>query len=35
LSYDILVNAQGGEFSFETEENKYTEFIVSLPRDSA
>ncbi|HXU08306.1 MAG TPA: ATP-binding protein, partial [Blastocatellia bacterium] len=34
LSYDIIVKAHGGELTFETEENKYTEFIVSLPRDS-
>ena len=32
LSYDIIVKAHGGELTFETEENKYTEFIVSLPR---
>jgi len=35
LSYDIIVNAHGGEPSFETEEGKFAEFIVSLPRDSA
>lgn len=34
LSYDIIVKAHGGDLTFETEENKYTEFIVSLPRDS-
>jgi len=34
LSYDIIVEGHGGELTFETEENKYTEFIVSLPRDS-
>jgi signal transduction histidine kinase len=34
LSYDIIVKAHGGKLTFETEENNYTEFIVSLPRDS-
>jgi len=34
LSYDIIVKGHGGELTFETEENKFTEFIVSLPRDS-
>lgn len=31
LSYDIIVKGHGGEIYFETEEEQFTEFIISLP----
>ncbi len=32
LSYDIVVKQHAGEIKFETEEGKYTEFIIILPK---
>ncbi|WP_255154621.1 sensor histidine kinase [Ferruginibacter sp. HRS2-29] len=32
LSYDIIVKGHGGKMSVETEENKGTTFIISLPK---
>jgi signal transduction histidine kinase len=32
LSYDIVVKEHHGELSFETEDGKFTEFIIKLPR---
>ncbi len=34
LSYDIVVKQHNGEIKFETEEGKYTEFIITLPKHS-
>jgi GAF domain-containing protein len=34
ISYDIVVNEHNGELLFETEEGKYTEFIIRLPKNS-
>ncbi len=31
LSYDIVVKQHGGEIKFESEEGKYTEFIITIP----
>ena len=31
LSYDIITNGHGGELKVETEEGKYSEFIINLP----
>lgn len=31
LSYDIIVKEHSGEISFVSEENNYTEFIITLP----
>ena len=33
ISYDIVVRQHGGEIRLESEEGKYAEFIVTLPRD--
>jgi signal transduction histidine kinase len=33
ISYDIIVQQHRGEIKVETEEGKYTEFIISLPKD--
>ncbi|QQS35963.1 MAG: GHKL domain-containing protein [Ignavibacteriales bacterium] len=33
LSYDIVVKQHSGDIRFETEENKYTEFIITLPNN--
>jgi len=33
LSHDIVVNQHRGEIKFETEVGKYTEFIISLPKN--
>jgi signal transduction histidine kinase len=32
LSHDIIVKSHNGEIAFETEEGKFTEFIIKLPR---
>lgn len=32
ISYDIVVREHNGEILFETEEGKYTEFIIRLPK---
>jgi len=32
LSYDIVVKEHHGELTFETEEGKFTEFIIKIPR---
>ncbi|HSR17101.1 MAG TPA: ATP-binding protein, partial [Ignavibacteriaceae bacterium] len=32
LSYDIIVKQHAGEIKFESEEGKYTEFIIILPK---
>jgi len=32
LSYDIVTKVHGGDIRFESEEGKYTEFIISLPK---
>ena len=32
LSYDIVVKEHHGELAFETEDGKFTEFIIKLPR---
>ncbi|MEO8230729.1 MAG: ATP-binding protein [Ignavibacteriota bacterium] len=32
LSYDIVVKQHSGEIKFESEEGKYTEFIITLPK---
>ena len=32
LSYDIVTKMHGGNIVFETEEGKYTEFIITLPK---
>ena len=32
LSHDIIVKSHNGEITFETEEGKFTEFIIKLPR---
>ncbi len=34
LSYDIVTKMHGGNIVFETEEGKYTEFIITLPKHS-
>ena len=34
LCYDIVVQGNGGELSFETEKGEFTEFVVSLPKRS-
>jgi GAF domain-containing protein/anti-sigma regulatory factor (Ser/Thr protein kinase) len=34
ISYDIVVNEHQGELLFETEEGKYTEFIIRIPKNS-
>jgi signal transduction histidine kinase len=34
ISYDIVVSEHHGELFFETEEGKYTEFIIRLPKNS-
>ncbi|MEJ2636667.1 MAG: ATP-binding protein, partial [Calditrichia bacterium] len=33
LSYDIVVKEHNGSITFETEEGKFTEFIISLPKN--
>ncbi len=33
ISYDIIVQQHRGEIKFETEEGKFTEFVVRLPRN--
>jgi signal transduction histidine kinase len=33
ISYDIVVRQHGGEIRLESEEGKYAEFIVTLPRE--
>jgi signal transduction histidine kinase len=35
LSYDIVVKEHNGSITFETEEGKFTEFIISLPKNGA
>ena len=35
LSYDIVVQGNGGTLDFESEAGEYTEFVVALPRDRA
>ena len=35
ISYDIIVQEHRGEISVETEEGKFTEFIVRLPKDGS
>jgi signal transduction histidine kinase len=32
ISYDIIVQQHRGEIKVETEEGKFTEFVVGLPR---
>jgi signal transduction histidine kinase len=32
LSHNIIVQANGGTLTFETEEGRFTEFVVTLPR---
>ena len=32
ISYDIIVKEHKGEFKFDTEEGKYTEFIITVPK---
>ena len=32
ISYDIVVQEHKGELFFETEEGKFTEFIVRIPK---
>jgi signal transduction histidine kinase len=32
LSYDIVVKQHSGELKFESEEGKYTEFIITIPK---
>jgi signal transduction histidine kinase len=32
LSYDIVTKVHGGEIKFESEEGKYTEFIITIPK---
>ena len=32
LSYDIVTKVHGGEITFESEDGKYTEFIITLPK---
>ncbi len=32
LSYDIVTKMHGGNIAFKTEEGKYTEFIITLPK---
>lgn len=32
LSYDIVVKQHSGEIKFESEEGKYTEFIITIPK---
>jgi len=34
ISYDIIVQQHRGEIKVETEEGKFTEFVVRLPKDS-
>jgi signal transduction histidine kinase len=34
ISYDIVVREHNGKLSFETEEGKFTEFIIRLPKNS-
>jgi signal transduction histidine kinase len=34
ISYDIIVQEHHGEIKVETEEGKFTEFVVRLPRNS-
>ncbi|MGH7601345.1 MAG: sensor histidine kinase [bacterium] len=33
ISYDIIVQQHRGEIRVETEEGKFTEFVVRLPKD--
>jgi signal transduction histidine kinase len=33
ISYDIIVQEHGGDIEVETEEGKFTEFVVRLPRN--
>jgi signal transduction histidine kinase len=33
ISYDIVVQEHKGEIKVETEEGKFTEFVISLPRE--
>ena len=32
LSYDIITKIHNGEIKFESEEGKYTEFIITIPK---
>ncbi|NIP37507.1 MAG: GAF domain-containing protein [Candidatus Dadabacteria bacterium] len=32
ISYDIIVHEHGGSLRFETEQGKYTEFIITIPK---
>ncbi len=32
LSYDIVTKVHGGEIKFESEQGKYTEFIITIPK---
>ncbi len=32
ISYDIVVHGHNGQISFETEEGKFTEFVITIPR---
>jgi len=34
LKYDIIVQQHHGEIKVETEEGKFTEFVVRLPKNS-
>lgn len=34
LSYDIIVKGHRGELTFETEDRRFTEFIIRLPREA-
>ncbi|HRP93808.1 MAG TPA: ATP-binding protein, partial [Ignavibacteriaceae bacterium] len=34
LSYDIIVKQHAGEIKFESEEGKFTEFIIIIPKSS-
>ncbi len=34
ISYDIIVQQHRGEIEVETEEGKFTEFVVRLPRSA-
>ena len=32
LSYEIVVQGHGGSMTFETEESRFTEFVITLPK---
>ncbi len=35
ISYDIIVQGHGGTLEFNSEEGKYTEFVMTLPKRAA